>query len=338
MSLSKPLIQIAAQYAPLPSHEEIAALAQKFWEQGGQNSENNWLLAEAQLKAELISKFANALQKSISPAIQELTGQLVELSEEHDDFLASALASHLREEDVRQEEIMTENLKFFRNYGEYQILILEDTPKLRTLYMDLRFNTPAIGAYTSGAGRYNRVAECSVPIALALPYVVYVIRTNRVNGAYVASAISVSFCNKPLKSLKQVMHAPLLPNIAQNGRVCIYHDQKQCATSIEAAQNIILSFWQSQFNYMLFKPHNFKEFSTFEAWSEKSKENPLFALSVNWPTPTYELHQIVYNYNPEQGRIAKLKKFIADNKQTYIKEIRKTLEQMSDLHPIKPVV
>lgn len=303
-----------------PPHEAIAALAKKFWEEGGENAESNWLAAEAQLKAELI-------KKTLSPILQELAGQLVELSSEHDHALADSINSHLRDEDVRDDYVLVDNLKFYRNFGERQVVVLEESPKTRTLYMDLRFNSPNIGSYDEGS--FSKSEAHTTPISLALPYVVYVVNTVKRGSKYVYNNMYLAFSNQPLKSLKQNVYVPLLPNMGSRSGsttwLCCKNLKSEKDTPMEVAQDVITQFWQSQFNYMLFKPKNLA-IPTFEAWAEKSKENPLFVLDIEWPTQSYSLLSTLNLEN--QGRINQLKKVISENKQTYVKEIRKVLNDI----------
>jgi hypothetical protein len=329
------LIEVATKYAPPIPHELIAARAQAIWEKDGGDSLSNWLKAEADLKADHILDFAIALQKSLSPTMQELSGQLVEMSSEHDHTLADAINSHLRD-DIREDYVLVDNLKFYRNYGDRQIVVLEESPRTRTLYMDNRFNRPQIGAF--GEGHFGKSDENSEPVSLGLPYVVYVVNTikNR-DSEFSYSSMHLAFSNKPLKNLKQNVNVPLLPNMGSgHATLCCKNLKSSQSTPMEVAQDVITQFWQSQFNYMLFTPKNRDTIKTFEEWAQKTKENPLFVLNIEWPTQSYSLASTL-NLNNE-GRIAQLQKVIAENKRTYIGEVRRILTDISALQPTEAVV
>jgi len=230
-------------------------------------------------------------------------------------------------------------LKFYRNYGDRQLVVLEERPKIRTLYMDLRFNNPKIGSHSEG--HFGKSDDHSQPVSLALPYVVYVVNTikNRESG-YSYHNMYLAFSNIPLKNLKQEVYVPLLPNMGSNSGhatwLCCKNLKSSQSTPMEVAQDVITQFWQSQFNYMLFSPKELKAFSTFEQWAEKSKENPLYGLSVDWPTQKYSLASTLSLNN--QGRIGQLQKVITENKRSYLDEIRQLLADISALHPTDSVV
>ena len=333
-------LALAEKIAPQPDHNKIKELAQSLWEKDGGEADENWLKAELQLRDEQILQLAILLNKSMSPLMQELSGQLVEMSSEHDGALADAINSHLRDEDIREDYLLTDNLKFYRNYGDRQLVVLEEKPKLRTLYMDLRFNQPKIGSHSEGS--FGKSDENSQHITLALPYVAYVVNTlkNR-DAGYSYSSMHLAFSNVPLKNLKQTVNVPLLPNMGSDlghpTHLCCRNLKSSQLTPMLVAEDVITQFWQSQFNYMLYRPkHMPKQFSTFEGWAEKSKENPLFCLEVDWPGESYALSSTLNLDN--QGRVAQLKKVIAENKRTYINEIRTLLTDISALQPTEPVV
>ena len=333
-------LELAAKIAPTPAIEDVRRRAEQIWQKTGDDAEKNWLQAERELRDEKVLQLAILLGKSMSPLMQELSAQLVEMSSEHDVALADAIGSHLQDEDVREDYLLTDNLKFYRNFGERQLVVLEEKPKLRTLYMDLRFNQPQIGSH--GEGSFDKGDDHSEHITLALPYVVYVVNTvkNRDSG-YSYYDMHLAFSNVPLKNLKQTVTVPLLPNMGDDsGRpthLCCRNLRSRQLTPMEVAQDVITQFWQSQFNYMLYRPkHMPKQFSTFEGWAERSKENPLFALEVDWPGYAYTLSSTLNLDN--QGRVDQLKKVIAENKRKYINEIRKLLADTSVLQQTSPVV
>lgn len=333
------LLEVADKYAPPIPRERIAERAQKLWEQNGGDADENWRKAEADLRADQVLDLAITLQKSLCPIMQELSGQLVEMSSEHDHTLADAINSHLRDEDIREDYVLVDNLKFYRNYGDRQLVVLEESPRTRTLYMDNRFNRPEIGHYSEG--QLGKSDDHSEPVSLSLPYVVYVVNTikNRDSG-FSYSSMHLAFSNRPLKNLKQEVNVPLLPNMGSDRGhatwLCCKNLASSKPTPMEVAQDVITQFWQSQFNYMLFRPKNFDTIKTFEQWAEKSKENPLFVLNIEWPTQKYSLLTTL-NLNNE-GRIAQLQKVITENKRTYINEVRRVLADISALHPTEPVV
>ena len=339
-------LELAEKIAPAPAFEDIRVRAHEIWLQARlngspeANAEGNWLQAELELRNEKILQLGILLYKSMSPLMQELSAQLVEMSSEHDVTLADAISSHLRDEDIREDYLLTDNLKFYRNFGDRQIVVLEEKPKLRTLYMDLRFNHPQIGSHTEGS--FGKGNDYSQHVTLALPYVVYVVNTmkNRDSG-YSYTSMHLAFSNVPLKNLKQTVTVPLLPNMGSNEghatHLCCRNLSSSQLTPMEVAQDVITKFWQTQFNYMLYRPkHMPKQFSTFEEWAEKSKENPLFCLEVDWPGYAYPLSSTLNLDN--QGRVGQLKKVIAENKRTYITEIRKLLANISALQQTLRVV
>lgn len=333
-------LELAEKISPAPAIEDVRKRAEAIWQNTGGDSETNWIQAERELRDEKVLQLAILLGKSMNPLMQELSGQLVEMSSEHDHSLADTINSHLRDEDIREDYVLVDNLKFYRNLGDRQLVVIEEKPKVRTLFMDNRFNRPQIGSH--GEGSIAKGDANSTSVNLALPYVIYAVTTikNRDSG-YSYSRMHLAFSNTPLKNLKQDVYVPLLPNMGSDmghaTHLCCRNLASNKATPMEVAQDVITQFWQSQFNYMLFRPTEMpKQFSTFEGWAEKSKANPLFALEVNWPTHKYSFLSTLNLTN--QGRVAELQKVIAENKRTYINEIRKLLTDISALQQTSPVV
>jgi hypothetical protein len=85
--------------------------------------------------------------------------------------------------------ILPEGTKYFKRVFDYEICLVEQKPKVRSLYWDCEY----------GRGRFS----------LALPYVLFYVIFDENH----LCSLSVAFSNKPVKSLKDLVFAPPLNNI-----------------------------------------------------------------------------------------------------------------------------
>lgn len=308
------LLEIAAKYAPPISPESIAACAEEILkENGGEDRQAAWIEAEIKLKKDHVYEFAKQLQKSISPAVQETLAKLIDEVSGYEYELADII-----DDFYDQDLIFAENLRFYKNFGDQQILVIEEPPKVRTLFMDLRFNSPYIGSVREG--KLEKDSDFSIPLKIALPYVIYVVRTIKHAFNFKYGSMHVLFSNKPVETPNQIVNVSLLPNIMDSGQACGDFATKQ-DTPVKVARDVITKFWQSQFNYMLFVPDS-KIIPTFEEWSYTTKENPLFVLNIAWPTPSLPLKRFL-----SIGHNNRLQEIILKSRKSYANNIRRIINE-----------
>lgn len=305
--------------------QEIRERAYFLWKKNGKTDQENWLEAEEELRLKFLSRL-------LSPKIQELSAKVKDFSEDFGSGLISSLNSHLQDADLKDDQVSSDGQRYYRNYGKSQFMIIEESPRTRTIYLDTRFHD----SYISCRGQYLDKIWDVPPINLAMPYVIYFIYTGPISGSkFRLEGLHLAFSNKPLTSLNQEVYVPLLPNLNE-GSICDSHSkQSQGSTPLEAAQNAITNYWQSQFNYMLYHVAQSQlppEVITYEKWAEETKKNPLFVLNVKWPTPKFLVSKYLKQGQNKRDGIGRV---VDDQRISFVKQI---LEEISVLQPSKKVV
>ncbi len=147
--------------------------------------------------------------------------------------------------------------------GTSTIFVVEQDPGVRTLSFDFSYGV--------------RNAERH---ALAMPYVVFLahLKNNWLVGLY------CGWRTAPLQTLSDLISCPLLPNIHENLAVCMALDLRYENQTVE---NAISDFWNSTFNNDVSDRWQAKsavslDLTTPESWVEKSEENPLFMLELDF--------------------------------------------------------
>lgn len=265
----------------IANKELVENRAKKLWVASGRpenKDEHFWLAAEKQILDELADTI---IRKVISPQIQETAANI--------DFAVGSKVQVLREKaknvlakyHAEQDAVLPEGVRFYRNQFGKHLVVFEDFPKVRTLNICKNYHEPYIGRHSN----YSRFANPEyVNYRLALPYVVYIMRIDE-KGSF---NFNVFFRNAPLKSLTDKLLIAQIPNVRSDGTPCnpwatiTQTTTYQQATIYDKIKMVLAFFWDTKFNYYLTDHPADSRLTTFERWQDFSKENPLFATSVNW--------------------------------------------------------
>ena len=176
--------------------------------------------------------------------------------------------------------LMPNNVRLYYRRSITEVLIVEIPPQLRLLrfknqLIDNPGNPLLVNSYT-----------------LALPYIDFIFRFE--DGLF--QHVVVTFCDRPLKTLKEHPQRPYLPNISDHNLVlCLGNnfnkDKLERHNITQQSSYVMNHFWDTVFskeltdNYDLNREHFAKDtrLCNLEAWEKASIENPLFVLDdVEW--------------------------------------------------------
>lgn len=143
--------------------------------------------------------------------------------------------------------------------------------------------------------RYKHAAKASSRedgvVKLTLPWQVYILYFSYVNKEYHIADIFYFWRNKPLQSIDSSIYAALVPNIYENGRVCL-PNLRPCKNLAELVDHAVECMWSSQTNLDLLPspnlinllknlktdnpdiPERFNGFNFYENTSERAKYLP----------------------------------------------------------------
>jgi hypothetical protein len=153
------------------------------------------------------------LAKVISPELQEAAA---DVQNELSHFVVKASnesAAQIKAAMERSTVIVPDGVRFYRSVNGDDYVIFEESPKVRTLLVNMAYNEPYIGAHEQDA----RVVHNHQQVRVALPYVVYGIRLRK---GYIAG-FQYWFRNAPIKSVEDSLHLSHLPNTDERGQPCV---------------------------------------------------------------------------------------------------------------------
>lgn len=181
-------------------------------------------------------------------------------------------------------DIHPAGVKICRTSGEKTVVVVEEEPRVRSIQFSKRFL------------EYDDYPDAvSGRLPLAFPYVVFVMTFLRNSF----SELHVYYRNSPLTSLSDMLYQPNLPNIYEGHyTVCMGDYESKKTTISEQIQEVLASFWGSEFNTDLrdlYYNAGLKDsrLKTVYSWKMASQEDPLFSTSVNWNVCSQNLKNII---------------------------------------------
>lgn len=176
----------------------------------------------------------------------------------------------------REPVIFPLNCRFLYQRGESTLAIIEHSPQVRSL----SFQAKMLGERVGIRHEVERVA-------LALPYIVFVVHFRRQGSIDQFSNLYCAWRNAPLAGLDDVLCRPVLPNIHENLSVCTGSLTVPNGTFAERVHTIIAHFWNSVFSgdladYWWRKGSIDSRLRSTKVWEAKSVENSLFILECQF--------------------------------------------------------
>lgn len=200
-------------------------------------------------------------------------------------------------------EILPAGCKFFSRVGTTnKILVIEETPKIRTIKVDMGMESVVEKLRKTGKlkeyGYENYLDEHpSSPYSfnLSFPYVVFIILLNERNEMCFMKPF---FRLQPITSLSDHLFKAPLYNIPNSQDICLGGVQN-FPSIYETVENIIETFWLNRYNYDY--TNNIKDYELSEAfevqdylaWMWNTKINPMFIYGVDWVEYEYNIGQVI---------------------------------------------
>jgi len=199
--------------------------------------------------------------------------------------------------------LLPKNCRFFKDLTHKKIFVIEEQPRIRTIFID--FNFEAIIEKLKIEGKIdifnlqNFLQENKSPykISLSFPYIIYIF----IFDGPIVKEMKVFFKLSPFGSLEDDLLKPNLTNINTNYSVCLgeitnKYTYGNCNETIEAYIN---AFWKNIFNkdysyhYIDYEREGPLELSDFLTWSYYSMKDPMFIFNVNWLKANVHLKGLV---------------------------------------------
>jgi hypothetical protein len=220
----------------------------------------------------IIIKSIKSYQKKLNVGVQDSVSDLVDNFKK--DITDSVFETCKIEWRISNKSchLFPKGCRFFYDKGDTTIVVIEQEPQVRSILLD----NGIMG------NKYNP-SEGFTRLPLSFPYVFFVIHfdKNKFKNLY-------SFWNNhSLKTLKDILYMPIIPNIHMNFKVCTGNLEKlnfnQDINLI--CEEIISNFWNSKFNndlsnYWWEKDRINSNLKNAKEWSKKSLEDSSFILKV----------------------------------------------------------
>jgi len=273
-----------------PKHEDIANHARVLWEEAGKpeavHMTSFWFRAEQEIKDKMTH---HIIKNVISPQIQDAVAQIKTES----CVYSNECAKYFSDNDLMDRQmVVPDGVRLLREQDNHTWIIFEDSPKVRTILVDMAFNNNYIGEVSYD--KRDLVFPNRQLLRLAFPYVIYGFRLRKGYESFKEKTYVEDFRywfrTSPLKSIKDKVLISHLPNTEYCGLPCIRFDEDLGETLTDQIKNVIRIFWSTEFNYRLhtYTPSDTR-LKSFQAWEAASKENPLFVLTAGWLNdPNYE--------------------------------------------------
>ncbi len=171
----------------------------------------------------------------------------------------------------------------------YKIVVIEDPPAVRTVNVDLDFNSSYENFKITGKDKVVKVDDLigktkPYQITLSFPYVVYLLLFNNANRF---SRMKVFYRLSPITSEYDYLLLANLPNIGSQQVVCL-GDIKDAYNGIsDGADSAISAFWANSFNTDYISNYceygkQVPELKDFVLWAYNTIIDPMFIFNVKY--------------------------------------------------------
>lgn len=203
------------------------------------------------------------LDQSLAAFRERLLGRVVEIA-------ATGASAHM--EGASLNEVLPDHTKFVFSGNGGATIVIEEPPQIRNVFVD-------------GVILRPQTREHHVPVTLAFPYLVFVIRVWRGQ----ISHFRVYYRTRPLQSLDDELLQANVPNMDPTGSICLGDGFRRLAAKGFAPRitEALNYFWSSEFNdhlphYMVRMGERDPRLGSIEAWRDASAADPRFMLGVAW--------------------------------------------------------
>lgn len=223
-------------------------------------------------------------------------------------FASVLLGGWLAAQNTGREEIYPDGVRFLFAEGDTTLVVVEEKPQVRTVFFAddiLRAEDVELEKDQPG-------------LQLAFPYTVFLIVFRE--GYF--SELYAFYRTEPLATLDDRLLRPNLPNVDDNGFVCLQFPDRfgKKDTLAERVESVVSYFWQSYFNtHMLeynYRPYRLRDrrLDGLRAWEKASKDDALFVFDVNWFATERNLRGLIreLSRHATDTSVGKLEQIITD--------------------------
>lgn len=209
------------------------------------------------------------------------------------------------------EMILPQNTRYVNSTGDGVVLVLEETPRIRTIVSEIDMTAVVEGFKTTGRLTeygYEKWLEENVEppyrFQLAFPYIVYVIHLSK-TCEHIETY--VFFRIHPITSLSDYLFKACLPNISGSQSMCLGESRTNPHNIIDGTTSVLDRFWLNSFNkdYV----DNYAEYgrrsdvSDFLTWQFKTLQDPMFIYAAQWIPYKRTLGQLMEKTNDDHCHI-----------------------------------
>ncbi len=220
----------------------------------------------ARFQQELVAGVRAAIDESIGGFKQEILDRL------RDRIIGSGVF-----DPNYGDAVFPEGTRFFLSRGDMSVFVVEQKPQKRTI-------------------RFSQDAECleikEGSYHLFFPYIIFLV----VLRGGCLSRFQIFYCKEPLHTLDDSLYQVNLPNIGDEGVVCLGMNTTRASVAAEAVNEAISHFWQSNFNSDINHAYMRTRRETgldVKEWQRKTREDPSFVFQHDWTPSCVSLREII---------------------------------------------
>jgi hypothetical protein len=191
-------------------------------------------------------------------------------------------------EDANNLKVMPQGIRFWAANGDYEVVVVEQPPQLRTLGFS--------SGFASMYGSDRRGMRQKSTYTVALPFVYFVIGFYK--GGF--NSLAVGYRSKPIKGLADTICQTNLPNMGgENLGICLGGFRVQGKTLAEKCNSVIQRVWCSQFTTDSADQFRttISKIKSLRDWEDKSRKDSLFILDVPFKRGA-KLQRLIHNQLP----------------------------------------
>jgi len=215
-------------------------------------------------------------------------------------------------------EVLPQNCRFVRRVRPYVILVVEDSPKIRTISVSISMDRDIERLKKTGKlveyGFKNFLEKYTPPFkfTLSFPFIVYFVSFYSKGDKFIYDRFRVFYRLSPITSLSDYLLICNLPNIDSSFSACLGGDDQKYQKLAESFYTALERWWVNSFNVDYIdnyrKYDNVPEICNFLVWSYNTNRDPLFVFDIPWIKSNYTVGSLLESMeehlsrNGEDGR------------------------------------
>jgi len=200
-------------------------------------------------------------------------------------------------------DVLPQNCRFVRRFGSYVILVVEDSPKIRTILVKLSMERDIERLKKTGKlveyGFKNFLEKNNSPFrfTLSFPYIVYFVSFYSERNKFVYDRFKVFYRLSPISSFSDYLLVCNLPNLDSSSSACLGDPSSKYLPLAESFYEALEKWWVNSFNgdytenYR--KYDDVPEICSFLTWSYNTNRDPLFVFNIPWIKYTHTVGSLL---------------------------------------------